>query len=266
MIRVSAAVRCPQCGGEVTVRFSDEVLEAARRSPFGMTGLVVPHGDHALVVYLDSRGRVRNVRAFSIIPKTRLVEGERTLMLDYKSLEPLENIYGVRLHEEATGLTIMGFKHHAMFTMKVREGGLEFELGLLRYDGADNIARWLEVVGRELRDAFRDLNATSFLLMLYALDGSISDPPPPDADRVVRLILRSPSLKYRVDREYLDLVLSYAPRTPLARLLETIEGIVAGEGEYLLNVLRGCAAGDVVRVVTTLLTLEDRGVVEIYAG
>ncbi len=65
-------VKCPRCNQEVEVDISREIVEQASSSPAGVTAVVVPHGDHQIIVYVDKNGGIRGVEA-AVRPTVSLI-------------------------------------------------------------------------------------------------------------------------------------------------------------------------------------------------
>jgi len=65
-------VKCPRCNQEVEVDISREIVEQASSSPAGVTAVVVPHGDHQIIVYVDKNGGIRGVEA-AVRPAVSLI-------------------------------------------------------------------------------------------------------------------------------------------------------------------------------------------------
>ena len=62
--------RCPYCNKPLDISIDRDVLSRAEASPSGVTAVVVNHGDHAVVVYVDSEGNIRSLEA-AVLPSPR---------------------------------------------------------------------------------------------------------------------------------------------------------------------------------------------------
>lgn len=62
-------LKCPQCGRESAIQVGEDTLAAAAASQTGLVGVADYHGDHVLVVYVDSEGRDRGVRVFRALQR-----------------------------------------------------------------------------------------------------------------------------------------------------------------------------------------------------
>ena len=54
-----ARIKCTKCLEEVRIPITEEVMERAKASPSGITSVAVDHGNHVVLVYLDSEGKER---------------------------------------------------------------------------------------------------------------------------------------------------------------------------------------------------------------
>jgi len=77
-------VKCPRCNQEVEVDISREIVEQASSSPAGVTAVVVPHGDHQIIVYVDKNGSVRGVEA-AVRPAVSLINTLREVPVPAES-------------------------------------------------------------------------------------------------------------------------------------------------------------------------------------
>ncbi len=56
-------VRCPVCGRVEDLKPDEETVRRASSSPSGVTAVVINHGDHAMIAYVDPDGKVRSVES-----------------------------------------------------------------------------------------------------------------------------------------------------------------------------------------------------------
>jgi len=63
-------VKCKRCGDIVNIPIDDEILSRAEKSPSGLTGVSVIHGDHIVLAYVDSHGNIRSIEVVDAVKRT----------------------------------------------------------------------------------------------------------------------------------------------------------------------------------------------------
>jgi len=66
--------KCPHCGAPIVVDITDDIIEAASKSPSGVTAVIVPHAGKRAIVYVDAEGNVRGVTCTEAEEKTVVEE------------------------------------------------------------------------------------------------------------------------------------------------------------------------------------------------
>ena len=244
-------LKCPQCGGEAAIQVGEDTLVAAAASPTGLVGVADYHGDHVLVVYVDSEGRDRGVRVFRTLQRGEVLRVNPSF-LSYTSL-----VAGFRV--SSGGWSVECFAGNPRALLRVFRGEHALDLELRGFEHAAGAVEWGEkLLGALERVGFPDLGG--LLLSVLLLDASAANPPSPFATRLFEVALRARWLTVKVDPSAAELLREYAPRVPgLSPRL--VDFALSVNGWRLVDAVAGPDPLTIRERLQALMSLERRGVV-----
>lgn len=82
-------IKCPRCGGNLTIEITEKALREAENSPSGMTAITIPHGDHQVIVYIDRNAGIRGTN-WAVIPTKPVINMFKEIPI------PVENAPDIR--------------------------------------------------------------------------------------------------------------------------------------------------------------------------
>jgi len=198
-------LKCPQCGRESTIQVGEDALAAAAASQTGLVGVADYHGDHVLVVYVDSEGRDRGVRVFRALQRGESLRVNPSF-LSYTSL-----IAGFRLL--SGGWSVECFAGNPRALLRILRGDQALDLELRSFEPAARVVEWGSGLLAALERAGPP-DPGGLLLSILLLDASAPNPPSPFAARLFEVALKARRLVVRVDAGAAELFREYASLVP----------------------------------------------------
>jgi len=198
-------LKCPQCGVESYVKVGEDELAAAAASPTGLVGVADYHGDHVLVVYVDSEGRDRGVRVFRALQRGEVVR------VNAAFLSHMGSIAGFRVR--SGGWSVECFAGNPRALLRVFRGELTLDVELKSFDLASKAVDW----GDQFLAALQRVGQPDpggLLLSILLLDAYIPELPSPFSRRAFEVAMKSGRLVVETDRSAAELLREYASRVP----------------------------------------------------
>ena len=237
-------VRCPSCGDTFTLEVRPELLAEAAASPIGLAGLAVPHGDHVMVVYVDSSGGERGVRVF----KSLLVgvgKGLADLTVPPTLLAGLRNIGGFVAELGKLGIRLRASSGAAAVTLRARKGGTSLELEFTSDVSYQAAKPWLELF-LDVVDTSYSNEPLDYVNAVRVLDLLLEEKPFTYARQILWLLTNSSTITVRMRAPEMRLVRELRPSLLferyngnfIARVLESgglrLSDLLASENPQLL--------------------------------
>lgn len=244
-------LKCPQCGADSRVEIREDVLATAASSPTGLVGVADYHGDHVLVVYVDSEGRDRGVRVFRA-----LLRGE-TIRVNTAFLSHMNSIAGFRV--SSGGWSVECFAGNPRALLRVFRDELMLDLELKDFGLASKAMEWsgqflaaLQRVGQP--------DPGGLLLSVLLLDAYMPEQPSLFSRRTFEIVMKSGRLIVRTDRSAAELFRESASRVPWLSP-RFVDFAVSVNGLRLVDAVLGSDPLTIQRRLVMLMSLERRGVV-----
>ena len=253
-------VSCPICKKVVRLTIDNKVLELARNSPIGLTGVADVHKDHVMVVYVDSNGNERGVRAYRAL--LRDAETGRRITIPPKYLEPFQNINGFRVILGRRGVIVECFKKAEDVFVKTEYKDLALEITPRVFDNFEYALKWMKSFLYGLYSAINVIRFETLMRGLQVLDASLFSKPLLIATKVYEIIFSSKSLNILVDKRSLELFEKYMDRMPW--FFTGSRGyILRSHGKVLYEVLWSTDPLSIREKAECVVELVKRGVIEL---
>ncbi|MEM0377586.1 MAG: hypothetical protein QXI90_07435, partial [Thermofilum sp.] len=255
-------VRCPQCGTEFTLDVTTAVLNEASQSPMGLAGVALPHGDHVLVVYVDSSGGERGLRVFKSfqMPAARQMT---EVLVPSDALKGLRNIGGFTIELGKLGLRLTSPAGRAALLLKGRKGDTSIELELVRNLDYQAARPWLEML-LEVIDTSYSIEVADYVNSLRVLDVLLEERPFVYARQVLWLVANSSIVKTRLRMPEAQLVRTLKPSAIFERYGGGFVSRVLESGEARLRELLTAESPQLLlSSAEAILALYRRGAVDL---
>lgn len=255
-------VRCPQCGSEFVLDITATLLSEAAQNPMGLAGIALPHGDHVLVVYVDSSGGERGVRVFKSFqaPAARRVT---EFLVPDNALRGLRNIGGFTAELGKLGVKLKASTGKAALLLRGRKGDSSMELELVRSLEYQVVAPWLDML-LEVMDTSYSSEVADYVNAVKALDLLIEEKPFTYARQVLWLIANSSIIKTRLRMPEAQLVRSLKPSIIFERYNGGFISRVLESGETRLRELLTTESPQLLfSSAEALLSLYRRGIIDL---
>jgi len=252
---------CPKCNSNITVEVSDSVISSAKYSPTGIVGVVDIHGDHALVIYVDSNGHERGTRVYTLLSPA--ISGERKpVIIPLRYLDALSNTLGFRLILKKEDLIIEGFKRRLDILFKCQGLTADIELAIRKITGS--VIKWLRAFVRAFDRAGGKFRFDTFYKCMILVDNMIYTNPPGHSDMLLSLLLRSRDIAYRVNIKALK-IYSLMPRN-IDRYYKAIDSgmLLKYSGRTLYEILADRNVNEVWEILDYILAMKRRDIIEIF--
>jgi len=255
-------VKCPICEDECSIVVDSATLTSARESPSGIGGLAVPHGDHVMIVYVDSEGRDRGVRVYKTIIGEEIPT--KLLRLTPEFLREFSILKGFRVNLGRRNIVIECFNEEPITLLHSKYKDLSLELLPSELNSFKIASYWLNNFMRELEEAIYDIDFRTLMKGLMMLDSSLNSPPKVYTRNIFKVVLSSKNLFIVVDEDGKELFTKYLDLLPwLYRGVVT--KILESNGTLLLDLIKNLDSLSTRKFIESLLSLERRGIVRLEA-
>ncbi|RLE87268.1 MAG: hypothetical protein DRJ49_06695 [Thermoprotei archaeon] len=253
-------LRCPICRDECSITVDSATLTSARESPSGIVGLAIPHGDHVVIVYIDSKGRDRGVRAY------RTIIGEtiptKLLRLTPDFLQKFAILEGFRISLGMRNIVIECFNEEPTTVLSSKYEDLTLEVLPNELNSFKVAAYWMNSFLRELYEAVHNTDFRTLMKGLMLLDSTLTSPPTIYTRNMFKFTLLSGKLSVVVDRDAGRLFMKYLDLLPWL-YKGIINKILESNGTLLLDLIKNMDSPTMKKFMESLLFLERRGVVRL---
>lgn len=258
-------VRCPQCGAEFTLDVTAALLSEAAQSPMGLAGVALPHGDHVLVVYVDSSGGERGARVFRSFQLTATKQMSEVLVPS-EALRGLRNIGGFTVELGKLGVKLVHTAGRATLLVRGKRGDTSIELELVRSLDYQAVKPWLEMLV-EVVDTSYSVETADYVNSLKVLDLLLEERPFVYARQVLWLIANSSIIKTRLRMPEAQLVKMLKPSTIFERYGGGFVARVLDSGEARLRELLMTESPQLLlSSAEAVLSLYRRGIIDLVVA
>jgi len=254
-------IKCPKCRREVTIIVDERIKKDAATNPLGLASIVIPHGDHAIVVYIDSKGHIQNIRYFMAFSKDFAVTKYRETTIKRDLLFDVVNISSLKLSIPKLNLIIKAIIEEKDYYIIGRTPNLILELSFNSLDNGVYVANWMPLLIKAFDRSLPYLNTNSIIELIRWLDRRIYTYPSPLCELIMYFILSSRSLKIKIVPEIFNLYLKKLASTHPLNTNERMMQILALNGRILAEIFKPLEGYDE-KLIASIASLYMRGVIE----